>query len=220
MITLHHVAAARSFRTLWLLEELGLPYEVKHYRITDGSLRDPAFLAISPAGRVPALEVDGKVIFESQAITQYLCESRPLAGLAPKQDEPERVEYLQWLAFAETQANIIASLNLQMIFLRPPAKPSVAVLKLEVARLKATLRPLEQLLAKQDWLLQDGFSAADTMLGYNLFAVKYYVDMAEFGNVIAYMDRMEARPAFQRARANDGKQEFYTKDFYDPEEFA
>lgn len=220
MITLHHVAAARSFRTLWLLEELELPYEVKHYRITDGSLRDPEFLAISPAGRVPVLEVDGKVIFESQAITQYLCESRPLSGLAPKQDESDRIDYLQWLAFAETQASIIASLNLQMVFLRPPAKPSVVVLKLEVARLKATLRPLEALLGTQDWLLESGFSAADTMLGYNLFAVPYFVDLTDYPNIRAYMDRMEDRPAFQRARANDGEQEFYSKPFYAPEDCA
>lgn len=220
MITLHHVAASRSFRTLWLLEELGLPYEVKHYRITDGSLRDPAFLAISPAGRVPALEVDGKTIFESQAITQYLCESRPLSGLAPKQDEPERVEYLQWLAFSETQASILASLNLQMVFLRPPAKPSVVVLKLEVARLAATLRPLEETLRSRDWLLEGGFSAADTMLGYNLFAVKYFVDLEAYPNVRAYLKRMEDRPAFQRARANDGAQEFYEKPFYSPEDYA
>ena len=220
MITLHHVAAARSFRTLWLLEELGLPYDVKHYKITDGSLRDPAFLEMSPAGRVPALKVDGKVIFESAAITQYLCESRPLSGLAPKQDEPERVDYLQWLAFAETQASIIASLNLQMVFLRPPAKPSVVVLKLEVARLKTTLRPLEVLFGKQDWLLESGLSAADTMLGYNLFAVPYFVDLADYPNIRAYMDRMQARPAFERARANDGTQEFYTKPFYAPEDYS
>ncbi|MFY0597349.1 MAG: glutathione S-transferase family protein [Cognatishimia sp.] len=220
MITLHHVAASRSFRTLWLLEELGLPYAVKHYKIRDGSLRDPAFLEISPAGRVPALEVDGKVIFESQAITQYLCESRPLSGLAPKQDEPERVDYLQWLAFAETQASIIASLNLQMVFLRPPAKPSVIVLKLEVARLKATLAPLEAVLDTQDWLLEAGFSAADTLLGFNLFAVKYFVDLTEYPNILAYLDRMEARPAFKRARANDGAQEFYDKPFYAPEDYA
>lgn len=220
MITLHHVAASRSFRTLWLLEELGLPYAVKHYKIRDGSLRDPAFLEISPAGRVPALEIDGKVIFESQAITQYLCESRPLAGLAPKQDEPERVEYLQWLAFAETQASIIASLNLQMVFLRPPAKPSVVVLKLEVARLAATLKPLEEVLGKQDWLLAGGFSAADTMLGFNLFAVRYFVDLAEFPNIRAYLKRMEERPAFKRARSKDGEQEFYDKPFYASEDYA
>ncbi|SHH83996.1 glutathione S-transferase family protein [Cognatishimia maritima] len=220
MITLHHVAASRSFRTLWLLEELGLPYAVKHYKITDGSLRDPGFLAISPAGRVPALEVDGKVIFESAAITQYLCESRPLSGLAPKQDEAERVDYLQWLSFAETQASIIASLNLQMVFLRPPAEPSVAVLKLEVARLKLTLRPLEELLGQQDWLLASGFSAADTMLGYNLTAVPFFVDLADFPNIRAYVERMQARPAFQRARAQDGAQEFYSKPFYSPEDYA
>lgn len=220
MITLHHVAASRSFRTLWLLEELGLSYDLKHYKITDGSLRDPAFLAKSPAGRVPALEIDNQVIFESAAITQILCESYPDAGLAPQVDDAERAAYLQWLSFAETQASILASLNLQMVFLRPPAKPSVVVLKLEVARLKATLAPLDTVLGTQDWLLGSGFSAADTMLGFNLFAVPYFVDLEPFPNLRAYVDRMSAREAFQRAKAADGKQAFYTKPFYAPEDFA
>lgn len=220
MITLHHVAASRSFRTLWLLEELGLPYEVKTYKITDGSLRDPAFLRISPAGRVPALEMNDQVVFESQAITQTLCEAHPDASLAPVVGSAERVSYLQWLSFAETQASIIASLNLQMVFLRPPAKPSVVVLKLDVARLKATLYPLEQTLASQDWLLKTGFSSADTMLGFNLFAVKYFVHLDGFPNVRAYIDRMEKREAFQRAQAKDGVQEFYDRPFYAPEDFA
>lgn len=214
MIRLHHVSASRSFRILWLLEEMGLSCDISHYSITDGSLRDPDFLKISPAGRVPALEVDGKVIFESPAIVQYLCESRPLSGMAPGIDHAERVDFLQWLSFAETQASILASLNLQVVFLRPPAVASPAVVKLDVARLRKTLKPLEEVLATQEWLLASGFSAVDTMLGYNLFAVKYFVEMDAFPNVLAYIERIEKRPAYQSARALDGEQEFYSKDFY------
>lgn len=214
MIRLHHVSASRSFRILWLLEELGLSCNIQHYRITDGSLRDPEFLKISPAGRVPALEVDGRVIFESAAIIQYLCETRPLSGLAPGIDHAERIDFLQWLSFAETQASILASLNLQLVFLRPPAKASPVVVKLDVARLRATLKPLENVLNEQDWLLKSGFSAADTMLGYNLFAVKYFVNLETFPSLRAYIGRIEERSAYQRARAQDGEQEFYSKGFY------
>jgi glutathione S-transferase len=218
-IRLHHVPFSRSFRILWLLEELGLDCETSLYSIRDGSLRTPEFLAISPGGRVPALEIDGIVIFESPAIVEYLCETWPAAGLGRLAGEAERIDFLQWISFAETQASTIATLNLQMVFLRPPATPSPVVLKLEVARLRASLKTLDRALEGRDWLLKGGFSAADIMMGFNLFAAKYYVDLAPMTNLTAYMDRIEARPAYQRARARDGVQEFYDKDFYPvPEE--
>ncbi len=214
MIRLHHVPLSRSFRILWLLEEMGLDCELVLYDITDGSLRAPEFLKISPGGRVPALEIDGTTVFESEAITQYLCESRPEHGLGRVPNDPERVAYLEWLGFAETQASIITSLNLQHLFLRPPAKPSVDVLKLEAARLGASLKMLDRHLSGQDWLLASGFSAADTMMGFNLYAAPYYVDMARFAHVAAYLERIETREGYKRARARDGEQKFYTQAFY------
>ena len=214
MITLHHIPYSRSMRIMWLLEEMGLDYEVETYAITDGSLRDPAYLAKSPGGRAPALEIDGQVIFESPAITEYLCETRPEHALGRLAGEAERIAFLQWLSYAETQASTIASLNLQMVFLRPPAKASPVVLKLEVARLRASVKVIEAALDGQDWLLPSGFSAADTMLGFNLFAVPFFVDLAPFPNVRAYIDRIEARPAYQAVLAKEGPQNFYAQDFY------
>ncbi|WP_322866034.1 glutathione S-transferase family protein [Aquicoccus sp. G2-2] len=83
VLRLHSVAGSRSFRVLWLLFEMGIEPEVISYDIARGDLRDPDFLGLSPAGRVPVLEVDGQVLFESGAIVEYLCETRPDAGLAP-----------------------------------------------------------------------------------------------------------------------------------------
>jgi glutathione S-transferase len=214
MIHLHHVPGSRSFRTLWLLEELALKYEVSAYQIGDGSLRTEAFLEISPLGRVPALELCDTVVCESPAIMQVLCETYPEAGLAPLIGEAERASFLQWVSYSETQASIIEALNLQMIFLRPPAKPSAAVLKLYVARLRATLAPLDQLFSEQDWILKSGFSAADTMLGFNLDAATHFVDPTPFPKLRDYIARCEARPAYQRAMVRDGQQKMYTQDFY------
>ena len=76
-IRLHSVAGSRSFRVLWLLYEMGLEPELISYDLAKGDLRDPEFLALSPAGRVPVLEIDGQVLFESGAIIEYLCETRP-----------------------------------------------------------------------------------------------------------------------------------------------
>lgn len=214
MITLHHVPYSRSMRIMWLLEEMGLSYGTETYAISDGSLRRPEFLAKAPSGRVPALEIDGQVIFESPAIAEYLCETRPDHGLGRLAGDPERIAFLQWLSFAETQASILGSLNMQMVFLRPPATPSRAVLKLEIARLRATVQVMEDALGDQDWLLPSGFSAADVMMGFNLFAVPYYVKLDAYPKVQAYINRMTARPAYQAVIAREGPQSFYSKDFY------
>lgn len=215
MIRLHHVPFSRSFRILWLLQEMGMTCDLVLYSITDGSLKATDFKAISPAGRVPALEVDDITIFESAAIVEYLTETRPDHGLGRHAGDPERVTYLEWLGFAETQASILGSLNMQHLFMGDPTPASPVVLRLEAARLKKTVKVLEQVLSTRDFLLPSGFSAADTMLGFNLFAVPYYVHLDDFPHVRAYMERLQARPAFQAARALDGQQEFYKKPFYD-----
>ncbi|MEM9795143.1 MAG: glutathione S-transferase family protein [Pseudomonadota bacterium] len=213
-LRLHHVPASRSFRVLWLLEELGLEAEIVTYSIRDGSLRAPEVLSLTPAGRVPALELDGQAIFESGAIVEYLAETHPDAGLGRAPGHGERARYLQSLHFAETQASLIENLNLSHIFLRPPARPSIPVLKVTTARLRATLAALEQMLEGRDYLLGT-FSAADIMLGFNLWAAPRYVKLAPYPAVTAYRDRLAARPAFVAARAKDGAQDFYDRAFYE-----
>ncbi|MCB2095111.1 MAG: glutathione S-transferase [Rhodobacteraceae bacterium] len=215
MIRLHHVAFSRSFRVLWLLNEMGLDCDLVHYAIADGSLRRPGFLELSPAGRVPALEIDGRVLFESGAITEYLCETRPEHGFGRAPGHGERIAWLEWLHYAETMAHLLANLNLQWVFLRDPATRSETVLKIEARRLANTMKPLEKTLTKQDYLLASGFSGADTMLGYNLLAAPYFVRMQPFAAIRAYLDRIAARPAYRAARAADGEQRFYTQDFYE-----
>lgn len=215
MIRLHHIAASRSFRTLWLLSEMALEFQIVPYSITDGSLRSPDYMAKSLAGRVPALDIDATTLFESGAILEYLCETRPHAGLGRLAGDPERGKFLEWLHFAETQAHLIANLNLQHLFLKDPAHASPTVLKIETARLAGTLRAMDRALNGRDWLLASGFSAVDTMFGYNLFAAPYFVRLAGFPNLLGYIDRITKRPAYQAARARDGAQQFFRKDFYE-----
>lgn len=214
-ITLHHVAHSRSFRILWLLREMNLDCTIKPYKIMDGSLRTPEFLAISPGGRVPALEIDGKTLFESAAITEYLVENHPEHGLGRPLGHKERQDYLEWISYAETMASRIEALNLSWIFLHDPAMRSDTVCKIEARRLAATIEALERHLKDRDYVLTSGFSAADTMLGFNLIAAPYYVRLDPFPTVSAYVERISSRPAFIEARAQDGPQEFYTQDFYE-----
>lgn len=212
MIRLHHVPQARSFRTLWLLEEMGLRFEVVGHSFFDRSLRDPDYLALSPAGRVPALEIDGQVLFESGAITEYLTETRP--GLAPAPKSAERADWLEWLHFAETIGQHLAALTQQHIVLREDWMRSPAVMKLEARRLEKVLEVVEAVTARHEYLLPSGFSAVDTNVGYGVIVAARFVPAGLLPAVDAYRARLQERPAFQRAAARDGVPQIYLREFY------
>jgi glutathione S-transferase len=211
MIRLHHVPGSRSMRVLWLLEELGLDYQLQHWSLTDGSMRSADFLALSPLGRVPALEINGQAIWESGAIFEYLTERE--GRLAPRPGDRDRAAFLEWVHFAETQANIVQALNIQHVFLRPESARSIPLMKLDTRRLAVTARALEAHLTGRETLLPD-FSAADCMLGFNIDALFHFLPAADYPMLIAYRDRMRARPAFQRAEAAGGGS-LFAKDFYE-----
>lgn len=215
LIRLHHVPWGRSFRVLFLLCEMGItPDEIIRYSIGDRAMREPGLTGVSPAGRIPALEIDGITIFESSAILQYLCESRPEHGFGRPPGHAERVRFLELMSFAETMASLIEQLNMNHLFLRPPAKASPTVVKLNTLRLKGTLAALEGMIGG-DYLLPSGFSAADAMAGFNLFAAPYYVRTDGFPKLTAYWERLQARPGFQAAAAIEGPQTFYAQEFYE-----
>ncbi|MFC7703437.1 glutathione S-transferase family protein [Plastorhodobacter daqingensis] len=215
MIRLHHCAQARSFRILWLLEEIGLDYMLVRHSFFDRSLRAPAFLALSPAGRVPALEIDGRVMFESGAITEWLCETRaPHLGRAAW--DPERADYLEWLHYAETIGQHLAVLTQQHIVLREDWMRSPTVMRLEAVRLE---KALAGAMARRtgDWLLS-GFSAVDVALGYGALLARRFIAPDAVPGLADYCARLQARPAWRRALEQDGPAELYTRDHYAPPE--
>ncbi|MBI1217677.1 MAG: glutathione S-transferase [Rhodobacteraceae bacterium] len=213
MIRLHHVPQARSFRILWLLEELGESFEVVPHSFFDKSLRAPDYLALSPAGRVPALEVDGRVLFESGAIIEWLCETRGQLGRAP--GEAERGDWLEWLHFSETAGQHIAALTQQHIVLREAWMRSPTVMRLEAKRLEKVLAVADCALRGRDWLLPSGFSAVDVAMGYSALIGGRFVRLDAMPALAGWLDRIAARPAFRRAVARDGRAEIYTRDFYE-----
>lgn len=210
MIRLHHVAQARSFRVLWALHELGLPHAVVRHSFFDRSLRDPAYLALSPAGRVPALEIDGRALFESGAILQHLSEREGRLAGGPG----ERPDWLEWIHVAETIAAHVANLTQQHIVLREDWMRSPTVMRLEAQRLARTLRVIEDRLAG-DHLLASGFSMADIAASYGAIVGRRFVRLDDLPRVAAWLGRLEARPAFRAALAADGPAQIYLKAFYE-----
>lgn len=215
MIRLFHAPQARSLRVLWMLEELGLDYALERMDFLDGSMRAPEFLALSPAGRVPALECDGAVLFESGAILELLAERHPAAGLGRAPDHPERARYLEYLHFGETIGQHLANLTQQHIVLREDWMRSPILMRLEAKRLQKVLEAVARALAGQDWILAAGFSAADISVGYAVWLARRFVADGIVPGADAYRARLEARPAFARALAADGPAQIYTQDFYE-----
>ncbi|WP_127112440.1 glutathione S-transferase family protein [Shimia sediminis] len=215
-ITLHHAHEARSFRVLWLLEEMGLDYELVVHNFFDKSLRSPDYLEINPAARVPALEIDGKVIVESGASVEYLCEIFPEKGLGRPAGDAERMEYLDMLHYAESIGQHMANLTQAHIVLYKPEMRSPTQMNLEARRLHKVLGRLERQLSDgRDYLLASGFSGADCAVGYGVEVAKRFVSFGDLPHCAAYGARIAARPAYQRSLPPEDVQRIYTKDFYE-----
>ena len=208
-VLLHHAAQSRSFRVLWMLHEIELPYELHRHSFAGRALRAPEFLALSPAGRVPALEIDGQVLFESAAILEYLAETRaPHLTRAP--GDPERGAFLEWLHYGETIAQHLAQLTFQHVVLRPDQQ-SFTVMKLETLRLSRVLDGLANRLHGRACLLS-GFTAADVICAASLLIARRFVRLAP--ELQVYLEQLTARPACRAALQADGPPELYRRDFY------
>ena len=210
MIVLHHVPRSRSARTLWLLEELGVLHEVR-VRPFDRTLRDADYLSRSPAGRVPALDWDGRSLFETGAIAQLLCEAFDPDGLGRPPGHPDRADWLVWLHFAETISAHVQALTQQHLMLREDWMRSPTVMKLEAMRLGKCFDALERRLSGRDWLLDGGFSAADIGCAQAVDMARRFAPLDAHPRVAAWIARCEERPAAARALGEPG---LYERDFY------
>ncbi|HEY2247155.1 MAG TPA: glutathione S-transferase family protein [Bradyrhizobium sp.] len=192
MMQLYWSPRSRSFTALWLMEETGQPYERVLTDIATGAQKAPAYLAINPMGKVPALKDGDATLAEAAAICAYVAERCPEAKLAPPLGDPLRAKYLYWLFFAPGCIE--------------PAMVQVAT-KLEMSSIAAgwgeasrVFDVLDNALARGPWLLGENFSAADIAIGAALnFSVRLFKMVPSRPSFDAYIARCVARPAFQRA---------------------
>lgn len=196
MLTLYHCPKTRSSRFIWLLEELGAPYEIKlvTIRMRDGTgARDPT--NPHPHGKVPALVHDGATVFESPAIALYLTDAFPKNGIGPVVGDPKRGPYLSWLAYygdVMEPAFVSKFLNMEV-----PRGTAGWVKAEEAADFVA------ETLAEGPYLLGDKFSAADILFGSSFAMFMKSPMLPNPERFQPYVDRLMARPAYKRALAED-----------------
>lgn len=211
MIRLHHCPQTRSMRSLWLLHELGVDFELHTYPF-DKTLRQEPYRSLNPTGRVPTLEIDNVVLTESGAIAEYLCERFQEANLGRDPSHADRAQWLNWIHFAETISQHTAALTQQHIALYADHMRSPIVMQLEAKRLSKTLATVEAGLG-DDYLLS-AFSAADIGVGQAAYMAQHFVSLDPFPRLSAWFERLQARAAFQKSLP-DGPG-LYAQSFYPP----
>lgn len=200
MITLYHCIDARSFRPLWMLEELGLPYELKVLPFPP-RVRDKSFLAINPLGTIPAF-IDGDIrMTESAAICQYLGARAAPTPLNVEPAEAGFAAYLNYLHFGEATLTFPQTLVLRYGRFEPEARRLPQVVEDYGKWFLARLRTLEPLLAARDYLCAQRFTAADISVGYALL-LAHQIELQDRIDpvILSYWERLSRRDGFKRAK--------------------
>lgn len=198
-LKLYHAVPSRSSTAMWMLEEVGQPYEIVHLNLKAGDHRKPEYLALNPMGKVPTL-VDGDVVVsEVSAICCYLADAYPQAHLAPAVHDAKRGPYLKWLFYGPScvePAMIDKALN------RPPAPRTTA----GWADFDTVISVLREATAKASpYLLGEQFTAADVVIGSTLRWGMQFKLLPELPEMVAYVERLKQRPALQRQLAHDAE---------------
>lgn len=198
-MTLYHCMSARSFRPLWMLEELGLSYTLTMLPFPPRQLAR-TFLDINPLGTVPAFDDGGAMMTESAAICQYLAARYSPASLNVETHEPDFAAYLNYLHFGEATLTFPQTLVLRYSRFEPQERQQPQVAQDYAKWFLARLRSLEPLLAQHEFLCAGRFTAADVSVGYALFLADFLGLTEHFTPaVLAYWERLRNRPGFQRA---------------------
>jgi glutathione S-transferase len=219
MIVVHHLENSRSQRILWLLEELGVPYEVKRYaRDAKTMLAPPDLKAVHPLGKSPVITDGALTVAESGAIVEYLVERYGQGRLAPPPGSPERVRYLYWMHYAEGSVMPLLVMTLVLsrvpqavpFFIRPIANQIVGgIEKLYLGpNLRLQLDFIETELAKHTWFVGEELTAADIQMSFPLEAAATRASSdTPRPKTAAFLERVHARPAYQRALERGGPYE-------------
>ena len=202
-IIVHHLEESRSQRVLWLLEELGLDYEVRRYaRNAQTRLAPPELKAIHPLGKSPVLQHDGRVFAESGAIIEYFAEHESGGALGVAPGDAARADYLYWLHFAEGSAMLPLLLKLYVGLLGEAGAP---LMQMRVdPEIASHLAFVDSAVEGKEYFVAGRFTAADIQMSFVLDAAAQRGGMARYENLVRVRKVHQARPAYQRALAKGG----------------
>jgi len=217
MLTVHHLENSRSQRILWLLEELGLDYDIRRYeRDPVTSLAPPELIAVHPLGKSPVITDNGRTVAESGAIVDYLLERYGAGRLVPAPDTPELLRYRYWLHYAEGSFMPLMVMSLIVgrmesanmpFFVRPVAKAIARRVKSSylAPNIDRNMAFLEQSLNESQWFAGENFTAADIQMSFPVEAAAKRVGLATgYPKLSAYLERIHERAAFKRAVERGG----------------
>jgi len=219
-IIVHHLENSRSQRVLWLLEELGLDYHIEHYRRDPETMQAPAALRrIHPLGKAPIIQDGGTTLAETGAIIEYLVERHGAGRFSPAAGTPERLRYTYWLHYAEGSA--MPPLLLKLVFnrveegptpffVRPIARAIARKVKVDLIdpQIALHLDFLEAELGRSEWFAGSTFSAADIQMSFPLEVASARAGLGgSRPRLKGFLDRIHARPAYQRALERGGPYE-------------
>ncbi len=204
MIEIHHLNNSRSHRILWLLEEIGLPYEVVSYqRDAATMLAPPELYKIHPLGKSPVIKDDELVMAESGAIVEYLVGKYANGSLCPAIGTSAHAKYLYWLHFAEASA--MTQLILKLYFSRVPNCPPPLMDRVN-GQIGAQLDYMERVLATQPYFAGEKFSAADIQMSFPIIAATARGGLDQSRpHLMKYLATLQSRPAFHRANERGGE---------------
>ena len=196
-LTLYHAAPSRSSIALWMLEEIGEPYDVKLIKLSAGDNMKPDYLAINPMGKVPALKHRDTVITEVAAICTYLADEFPDKKLNVPAGTPQRGVYLKWLFFGPS------CVEPAVIDRAAPRKEEARRAMLGYGDFDTCMNVVAKAVDKGPWIMGEQFTAADVVIGSNIRFGTMFKLIPERPEFTAYAARIAARPAAQRAAAKD-----------------
>jgi glutathione S-transferase len=202
MLKVHHLNNSRSQRILWLLEELGTPYEIVHYqRMSPIPLAPPELKAVHPLGKSPVITDDGDTIAESGAIVEYVLDKYGAGRLRPPAGSHEHARYIEWIHYAEGSAMLPLLMHMYLGFLGDAAAPLRPRVDSEIAN---HLAYLENAIAGRQFFVGNDLTGADIQLTFALEAATASGLMKNYPALTDYLSRMQARPAYKRAIEKGG----------------
>ena len=204
MITIYHLDTSRSERIVWLMEELGLEYKLELFQRNDNGSAPDALRKIHALGKAPVIRDGNTVLAESGAIVDYIVHRYAGDRLAVAPAAVDYARYIYWFHFAE--GTLMSLLILALVLSRVPEADASPVRARVLERMKQTLAFIDAELAQATYFAGATFSAADVMMTFPFTTMRHFLkyDLAPYANILAYLQRIESRPAYQKAMALAG----------------